>query len=72
MNKENGTWFVVMIHYKDVDSDFHAKIGTLDMDHEDEDEMFYYYDGSEEDFLKEFSKDNSHDFWYATKAVDLE
>ena len=31
MNKENGTWFMVMIHYKDVDSDFHAKIGTLDM-----------------------------------------
>ena len=42
------------------------------MDYEDEDEMFYYYGGSEEDFLKEFSKDNSHEEWYATKAVDID
>ena len=72
MNQENSTWFVVMIHYKDVDSDFYAKIGTLDMDHEDEDEMFYYYEGSEEDFLKEFSENESHEEWYATKAVDID
>ena len=72
MNQEKDTYFVVKIHYKDDDVEFDAKIGTLDMNHEDEDEMFYYYDGSEEDFLKEFSKDNSHDFWYATKAVDIE
>jgi len=71
MNQEND-YFVVRIHYKDDDSEFDAKIGTLDMNHEDENEMFYYYEGSEEDFLKEFSKDNSHDFWYATKAVDID
>ena len=42
------------------------------MDHEDEDEMFYYYEGSEEDFLKEFSENESHEEWYATKAVDID
>ena len=72
MNQEKDTYFVVMIHYNDQDVDFYAKIGTLDMDREDEDEMFYYYDGSEEDFLKEFSEQNSNEFWYATKAVDIE
>ena len=72
MNKKNDTYFMVMIHYNDQDVDFYAKIGTLDMDREDEDEMFYYYEGSEEDFLKEFSEQNSNEFWYATKAVDIE